>query len=66
MAKESLISVVMATYNDKPEYIHKSIDSIINQTYGKFELLIIDDSTDDEARVTIDSFNSVLTASRSR
>ncbi len=58
MAKESLISVVMATYNDKPEYIHKSIDSIINQTYGKFELLIIDDSTDDEARVTIDSFNS--------
>ena len=51
-----MVSVVMATYNDKPEYIRESLDSMINQTYKNFELLIMDDSTDKETKATIDCY----------
>ncbi len=54
--KQPLVSVVMATYNDKPSFIHSALTSIINQTYENFELLIIDDSTDIETKTAIDSY----------
>lgn len=52
-----LISVVMATFNDKPKFINQAIQSILDQTYSNFELLILDDSTDEDTKETIDSFN---------
>ena len=51
-----LISVVMAVYNDTPSHLKLAIDSIINQTYTNFELFIIDDSTNDDTKVIIDSY----------
>ena len=56
MSKQSLVSVVMATYNEEPEIINKSIKSIQDQTYRNFELLIFDDSTNPETRNAIDAF----------
>ncbi len=56
MVEQPLVSVVMATYNDKPEYIRKSLDSMVHQTYGNFELLIMDDSTDEETKAAIDEY----------
>lgn len=55
--EKPLVSVVMAVCNDRPEYICKSIDSILNQTYRNFELLIMDDSSDEETKAAIDSYN---------
>ncbi|MDR3133379.1 MAG: glycosyltransferase [Prevotellaceae bacterium] len=52
--KKPLISVVMATFNEPPEYITQSIQSILNQTLGDFELLLIDDSTNPDTMATID------------
>ena len=41
------VSVVMCTYNGA-KYIREQLDSIINQTYPIFEIIIQDDcSTDD-------------------
>lgn len=44
---EKKVSVVMCTYNGA-KYIREQLDSIINQTYPIFEIIIQDDcSTDD-------------------
>ena len=40
------ISVVMPVYNTK-EYVGKAIESILNQTFGDFEFLIIDNGSTD-------------------
>ena len=45
--KEELISVAMPTYNDE-KYIAEAIESILNQTYKNFELIIIDDCSKDD------------------
>lgn len=48
---KELISIVLPVYNGE-KYLRASIDSIINQTYKEWELLILDDcSTDRTARI---------------
>jgi len=45
------VSVVMAVYNGMP-YLPEAIDSILGQTFGDFEFVIVDDcSTDETPRV---------------
>ena len=40
-----LISVVMPTFNTKTTYLREAIESVINQTYPKWELCIADDAS---------------------
>lgn len=54
-----LVSVIMATFNEPKDYIEQSIKSILNQTYGNIELLVLDDSTAEETRNIIDVLASV-------
>lgn len=42
------VSVIMPSYN-KEEYIASSIESVINQTFQDFELIIIDDASNDRS-----------------
>ena len=58
MKDNPLVSIVMATYNDKPLYIKKSINSILSQTYKNFEFLILDDSTNKETIDVIDKYSN--------
>jgi glycosyltransferase involved in cell wall biosynthesis len=44
--QEVLISVVMASYN-KEHFVQQSIESILCQTFIDFELIIVDDSSND-------------------
>ena len=46
----------MATYNEPPQIISKAIESIINQTYTAWELLIFDDSDRADTRQAIDAY----------
>ena len=44
----SLITVIVPVYNDE-KHIHRCIESILNQTFNDFELLIVDDGSTDKS-----------------
>ncbi|MDR2407694.1 MAG: glycosyltransferase [Bacteroidales bacterium] len=53
-----VLSIVMPVYNVQSDYLRESIDSILKQSFGDFELLIIDDgSTESEGIDLIKSYN---------
>lgn len=52
-----LVSVIMANYKTKIEYLKEAIESILNQTYTNFELIIIDDCSQDESVEYIQSLS---------
>lgn len=58
MDKKPLVSVIMATFNETPEFITESIQSILDQTYTNFEFIILDDSTNDDTKTAIDKMAS--------
>lgn len=50
-----LVSVIMPAYNAE-KHIGEAIESVLNQTYQKFELLIINDGSTDNTGMIINSF----------
>lgn len=66
-----LVSVVMPTYN-RLALLPKSIDSILSQTYDKFEFIIVDDGSTDgsnnllQAYAQLDSRIKILTNEQNR
>ena len=50
------ISVLMPTYNAE-KYLKEAIESILNQTFTDFELLVIDDCSKDNTRNIVLSYN---------
>ena len=49
------LSVIMSCYNDH-EYIRESLESILNQTFADFEVIIIDDASTDDTTTIIKSY----------
>lgn len=52
-----IVSVVVPNYNHAP-YLRQRIDSILNQSFQDFELLIIDDCSTDDSREIVESYRS--------
>lgn len=50
-----LVSVLMPSYNHE-KYIAQAIESVLNQTFGDLELLILDDASKDHTREIIESY----------
>lgn len=50
-----LVSVIMPVYNAK-QYIKQAIESILCQTYKKFEFIIVDDASSDSTSKILKSF----------
>jgi spore maturation protein CgeD len=46
------VSVVLTSYNN-PKYLRRAIDSVVNQTYDNFELIIADDNSSSEETLNI-------------
>ena len=55
MIQEPLISILMPAYN-AAKYIKEAIESILNQTYNNFELIIINDGSCDNTKEIIQSY----------
>ena len=51
-----LVSVIMPSYNYE-EYISEAIESVLNQTFNDFELIIIDDASQDNSKKIIQLFD---------
>lgn len=56
MKYNEYISVVLPAYNSAP-YLKTAVQSILNQTYQKFELLIINDGSTDNTENIVKSFH---------
>ena len=53
--KEEWVSVILPTYN-RAAKVGKAIESVLNQTYPYFELLIIDDGSMDNTEEVVASY----------
>lgn len=56
--RQPLVSVVLPVYNAE-KYLNECIDSILNQTYPNFELIIINDGSSDNSQEIVNSYNDV-------
>lgn len=52
---EPLVSIIMPAYNAE-KYIEEAIESILNQTYSNWELLICDDCSSDRTRAIVKEY----------
>lgn len=53
------LSVVMPVYNGNESYLRASIESVLNQTFGEFEFIIIDDGSTDNTGTIIDEYHAL-------
>ena len=56
LSQHPIVSVLLPAYNAE-KYLRESIDSILNQTFTDFELLIINDGSTDKTEEIILSYN---------
>lgn len=52
-----LVSVIMPSYNHA-KYLPEAIDSVLNQSFGNFELIIIDDASVDASKNVISTYKT--------
>lgn len=51
-----MVSIIVVTYN-RSHYLKVCIESILNQTFKKFEVVIVDDGSSDNTKKVVDAFN---------
>ena len=51
---DPLVSVILPTYN-RPEYLPKAIESVVEQTYERIELVVVDDHSANSQRDVVHS-----------
>ena len=56
MNSEVSVSIIIPTYNSE-KYIAKAIESVLHQTFQKFEIILIDDASQDSTLSIVRSFN---------
>ena len=54
----SLVSVIITSYN-QAHFLRQAIDSVLHQTYSRFECLLIDDGSTDNTRLIAGEYESI-------
>ena len=54
-ANQKLVSVIMPTYN-QDDFISSAIESVLNQSYSNFELIIVDNYSEDDTEKIVASY----------
>lgn len=52
-----MVSVIIPTYN-RADILSRAINSVLEQTFGDFELSIVDDASTDETPDVGDTYNN--------
>jgi glycosyltransferase involved in cell wall biosynthesis len=52
---DPLVSIIVPTYNSAV-YLKETIESILSQSYKDFELIVVDDGSDDDTRKVLEPF----------
>lgn len=52
-----LVSVIIPNYNHEP-FLHERIDSVLNQTFVDFEVIILDDCSSDSSRLILEQYET--------
>jgi glycosyltransferase involved in cell wall biosynthesis len=55
MGKNKLVSIIVPVYNVEP-YLEKCLDSILNQSYGCFEIILINDGSTDKSGIICEKY----------
>lgn len=53
---DAMVSIILPTYN-RANILGKAIESVLNQTYPHFELLVVDDGSTDHTKELIQSYS---------
>jgi glycosyltransferase involved in cell wall biosynthesis len=56
---QTLVSICIPAYK-KPEYVVRCIESVLKQTYKQVEIVISDDSPNQDIKLAIESYNSSI------
>lgn len=55
--RNSFFSVIIPNYNHAP-YLHERIDSVLNQTFKDFEVILLDDKSQDDSCCILRSYEN--------
>ena len=56
MNKGLSVSIIMPAYNAS-DFIREAVDSILAQTFGDFELIILNDGSTDDTQAIVESYD---------
>ncbi|MBK0381800.1 glycosyltransferase family 2 protein [Pedobacter sp. SD-b] len=57
--KQPLVSVIIPTFN-RGYVLHKTIESVLNQTYKNIEIIVVDDGSTDNTKKVVSTFGNKL------
>src|SRR5262245_29946090 len=55
--KNPLVSIIIPTHN-RCSWLDQAIQSVLQQTWRQYEILIVDDASDDDTRKLVESFQA--------
>ena len=45
---QELVSCIITTYKREPEILKRAIDSVLNQSYQNYEIIVVNDCPEDK------------------